>query len=77
MMSHGGLGVSIRHYSRDLLLKQWDRYPRSTERISCLFYFCTEFFVSLLAENLYIFTGFDQYFIFKLKSKLNIFNVNK
>ena len=22
--------------SRDLLLKQWDRYPRSTERISCL-----------------------------------------
>jgi len=26
--------------SRVLLLKQWDRYPRSTERISCLLEDC-------------------------------------
>ena len=28
--------------SRVLLLKQWDRYPRSTERISCSTYFMTD-----------------------------------
>jgi len=39
--------------SRDLLLKQWDRYPRSTERISCFISFLFSLFI-IINNNIII-----------------------
>jgi len=61
--------------SRVLLLKQWDRYPRSTERISCLLIFLFNF--SSFNNNKKLLHLWSMHYCFIMLSHLPIDNLCK